>query len=56
MTNKQKRAIGYAMRERAQKRRAAFIIEHEGNLDGFKNSKYKSMLYYIAHKYGIKIY
>lgn len=56
MTNKQKRAIGYAIRERAQKRREAFIIEREGNLDGFKRSKYKSMLYYIANKYGIRIY
>lgn len=56
MTNKQKCAIGYATRARAQKRREAFIMEREGSLNGFKQSKYKSMLYYIAHKYGIKIY
>jgi hypothetical protein len=56
MTNRQKRAIGYAIRARAQKRREAFIIEREGGLDSFKKSRYKSLFWYILAKYGKRIY
>lgn len=56
MTIRQKRAIGYAIRKRAQERREAFIISKEGSLDTFKKSRYKSMLWYISTKYGVSIY
>lgn len=56
MTNKQKRAIGYAVRARANKRRAAFIIAREGDLNGFMSSRYKSMYWYILARYQTRIY
>lgn len=52
----QKRAISYAISERAKKRREAFIIEKEGDLEGFKKSKYSTMTWYIKSKYGVNIY
>lgn len=56
MTIKQKRAIGYAIRAKAQERRTAYIIEREGDLLTFKKSRYKSMYWYILAKYGERIY
>lgn len=56
MTTKQKRAIGYAVRARAERRREDFIIDNEGTLHNFKNSKYKTMFYYIVAVYGVRIY
>jgi len=51
MTNKQKRAISYAISKRNYERRTAFIVEHEGSLYDFEHSKYKSLLWYIRAKY-----
>lgn len=56
MTNKQKRAIGYAIRARQKARREAFIIEREGGLEAFKKSRYKSFFWYILAKYKTRIY
>lgn len=56
MTNRQKRAIGYAMRERSEKRRAAYIIEREGNEQNFFKSKYRRRYWYILATYGERIY
>lgn len=56
MTIKQKRAIGYAVRARAERRRKEFIVDKEGNLNNFKNSKYKTMFYYILAVYGVRVY
>lgn len=56
MTIKQKRAIGYAVRARAERRRRDFIIDKEGNLQNFNNSKYKTMFYYIVAVYGVRVY
>ena len=55
MKLRQKRAIGYAIRERANKRREAFIIEREGSLDEFKPSGYKTLTWYIKSKYNINM-
>lgn len=52
----QKRAISYAISERAKKRRTAYVIEKEGNLNAFKKSKYKSLYWYILATYGERIY
>ena len=52
----QKRAIGYAIRERAEKRRTEFILKQEGTLSLFKKSGYKTKLGYIKKKYGVNIY
>ena len=56
MSISQKRAIGYAVREKSEKKRAAFIVEKEGTLDLFKDSKYKTMHGYIKSKYNVYIY
>lgn len=56
MTIKQRRAIGYAIRARAEARREAFIIERESNLTQFRQSKYKRLYWYILAKYGRRIY
>lgn len=52
----QLRAIYYTYAKKRDEKRSAFIIEREGNLNGFEKSKYKNMLYYINNKYGVKIY
>lgn len=56
MKKSQKIAISYAIRERAKKRREAFILKEEGSLELFKKSKYKSLHWYILSKYGTMIY
>ena len=56
MKIRQKRAIGYAIRERANRRREAFIIEREGSLDEFKKSGYKTLTWYIKSKFNTNIY
>lgn len=55
MTIRQKRAISYAVAERARKRREAYIMEREGSLEGFKRSKYKSLHWYIVARYGERV-
>lgn len=56
MKTSQKIAISYAIAERSKRRREAFIIEKEGSLKEFEQSKYTSMLWYILSKYGVRIY
>jgi hypothetical protein len=56
MTIKQKRAISYAIADRARRRREAFLIEKEGGLSGFRKSGYKSLFWYIRARYGVRIY
>lgn len=52
----QLRAISYSYAKKRDEKRRAFIVEREGNLDGFEKSGYKNMLYYIFNKYGERIY
>ena len=52
----QKRAISYAIAERAKKRRETFIIQNEGSLEKFTKSKYKSLFWYILANYNKRIY
>ena len=52
----QLRAIYYNYAKKRDEKRRAFIVEREGNLDGFEKSRYKNMLYYIFNKYGERIY
>ena len=60
MSIAQKRAIGYAVRERAEERRRAFLDEHEGGIKVFEAQKrrggYKTTRGYIKSKYNIYIY
>lgn len=54
MTLKQKRAISYAIYERKRKRQDEYI-KHNGLTDDFKNSKYKSVTWFLKAK-GVNIF
>lgn len=56
MKKSQLNAISYAYSKRAKEKRRKFIIEREGNLQAFEESKYKSEFWYILHKYNTNIY
>lgn len=49
MTIRQKRAIGYAIRQRERENQLYFIM-YKNLLDDFNSSKYKSTLWYIKSK------
>lgn len=56
MKKSQLNAISYAYSRQAREHRIAFLIEHEGSLQGYQKSKYKSLFWYILAKYQKRIY
>lgn len=56
MTISQLNAISYSFSRARQERRIKFIVVHEGNLEQFYKSKYKSLFWYICHNYQQRIY
>lgn len=56
MTKSQLNAISYAKQAARRNRQIKFIVEHDGSLDKFHASKYKSMLWYILATYNVRVY
>ena len=56
MTKSQLNAISYSYSKARQERQIKFIIEHEGSLEQFGKSKYKSLHWYIFNKYQQRVY
>lgn len=55
MKKSQLNAISYSIQKRENAKREKFIIEHEGSLDNFNKSGYKTLIGYIKAKYGITV-
>lgn len=55
MKRSQLNAISYAYAKKAREQREKFILEKEGNLKGFAQSKYKTLRGYIVSKYGVNM-
>ena len=56
MKKSQLNAISYAISKKRKQNRIIYILEKEGTMLYFTNSKYKSEYWYILSKYGVRVY